>query len=239
LAVFDPGRNETLVFGGGDSTSAPQATWAYEANGTWQQILPSAAGPGGGFYETGADFDLALNATVEFGSEGLGSFYGIPTIQNLTNSTWALLTNLADGSLNGNQSAFVGTNQSFSTEPYGGLPPYRFNWTFAPNVTSNASRPTYVFNHSGTYSVQVVVTDAAGQTTSASLTVDVTEKSTPSAGFTQWYEVLGGVGAVLVAALIAVLVLRRKRKTKPEPLSGAPSGPPSADPGSAGESSTR
>lgn len=226
IAVFDPTRNETLVFGGGDSTDIPAATWAYNASGTWTQVLSGDVGPDGGFYETGAAFDSHNNLTIEFGEEGLGSFYGIPTINSLTNSTWALVSTLETDGITGNLSALVGTNQTFSASAFGGLPPYQFNWSFGPNATSNASKPVVTFQASGEHWVNLTLSDAVGQIVSASLLVNATAKSTASQGlsrtlgFSDWYLVGAGAAVAIVAAAVAVLLLRRKRKRE----SGVPPG---------------
>lgn len=215
LAVFDSVRDQTLVFGGATSTSVSMATWEYSSTGIWQQIVPSSAAPGGAFYEDGASFDSVAGLTIEFGHEGLGSFYGIPTIQNVVNSTWVLLPTLKTAGVEGNTSAKVGSNQTFSVVATGGLPPYSYRWTFGTGATSNLSSPVYDFPNPGVFSVNVTITDPVGQAANSTLRVTVTSSGGPSSSALQ---ILGepawivGLLVAIVAVVIGVVILLRRRR---------------------------
>ena len=103
----------------------------------------------------------------------------------------------------------------------GGLAPYTYAWSFGDGGTSDAVAPAHAYATSGTYTVSLNVTDSLGGIAHA--TESVTVASAPAGSPTSVNPVsgvglylLGGlVAAVLVAALLGALVLRKPRAPIP------------------------
>jgi PKD domain/Galactose oxidase, central domain len=216
LATFDPVRNETLVFGGGDSTEIAYGTWAYSSFGKWTQVLLGTQGPPGGFYEMGGAFDVKDNYTVEFGEEGIGSFYGLPEIVSVTNSTWVLLTSLVDAGIQWNGSARVSSALNFSGNVSGGLGPYQYYWSFGDGTFSNSPQPVHAYDRTGSFEVNLTVTDRVDQKSNASAFVNV---STPGTGLPAGTILTYGIvaTAAIMAAAVVALLWQRKRGPGPKP----------------------
>ena len=221
LATFDPVRNETLLFGGGDSTEIPYGTWAYNSSGHWNEVLQGYQGPPGGFYETGAAYDARDNYTVEFGEETIGSFYGLPEIDSVTNSTWVALSSLFINGTRVNGTLKPAANDTFSANVSGGVGPYQFHWSFDDGTFSNRSQPVHTFARTGSFEVNLTVTDRVNQSANATVFVNV---SAPSSGLpVTTILILGaGVGSAIAAASAGVLLSRGKRP-------GGPGGSPTAE----------
>lgn len=216
LATFDPVRNETLLFGGGDSTDIPSGTWAYTSSGVWQPLLFWNKSLPGAFYENGAVFDAGDNYTVEFGEESVGSFYGLPAIESVINSTWVLLPALISNGIEWNGSSSPSSEQTFFANVSGGLGPYQYNWSFSDGTFSNNSRPVHAFLRTGSFEVNVTITDRVGQKANASAFVNI---SSPVRGIGGSQLVAyGSLFAVAIIAVITAVALWRKRRTPP----GAP-----------------
>ena len=60
---------------------------------------------------------------------------------------------------------------SFSESVQGGVAPYAYTWSFGSGATSSSESPTYTYTHPGTYVATVTVTDAAGDTQRAAVTI--------------------------------------------------------------------
>jgi outer membrane protein assembly factor BamB len=60
---------------------------------------------------------------------------------------------------------------SFTVSATGGLPPYTYNWTFGDGATSTLQDTTHSYSASGTYDVNVTVTDGAGTVSRHNLSV--------------------------------------------------------------------
>lgn len=227
LATFDASRNETMLFGGGDFSSAPSTTWAYSATGVWQQVLGSDRGPPGAFYETGAAFDLRGNYTVEFGEEALGAYNGYPTVESLTSSTWVLLATLQDAGIDRSGSTSPNGNATFTASVSGGLGPYVYRWSFGDASFSSASAPTHAFDRTGEFVVNLTVTDRVGQVVNATIRVDVSTAAVPW-GVAEIPAIVAGslFGALLASTALAVglVVRRRRRRAPPAPSVLPPSG---------------
>jgi PKD domain/Galactose oxidase, central domain len=231
LATFDPLRNETLLFGGGDSTDVPDGTWAYSSSGTWSQILQGDPTFPGGFYETGAAFDAKDNYTVEFGEEGIGSFYGLPDITSVTNSTWVLLPALTNNGIIVNGSSTPSSSLKFSGNISGGLGPYHYNWSFDDGTFSNSSDPIHAYQRSGSYQVNLTVTDRVNQQANSSTYVNV---SAPKTGLFGGSAVIYGaalVAAIAAAAVAALLWQKRRGRGSAPPAEIKVPGPTGKDPG--------
>ncbi len=62
----------------------------------------------------------------------------------------------------------------FTASPTGGVPAYRYAWTFGDGTTSSAQNPAHVYTTPGNYTVDLTVTDLTGGQVVATLTVVVT-----------------------------------------------------------------
>ncbi len=72
------------------------------------------------------------------------------------------------------QSAPTGTDVSFLANTNNGLAPFSYSW-YINGVYAGGSVAMYnIFNTAGSYSVEVIVTDAAGQTATATVTETIT-----------------------------------------------------------------
>jgi PKD repeat protein len=63
---------------------------------------------------------------------------------------------------------------NFSAGAHGGTSPYAYNWNFGGRSNSSVAAPSHTFLYSGTYSVSVIVTDAAGATAKGWIQLNVT-----------------------------------------------------------------
>ena len=109
--------------------------------------------------------------------------------------------------------AAVGVPEGLSADVAGGVGPFVYSWTLAGGRSSAAPGPVETFNATGTYTISVEVTDAAGGAAHASLQVTVGTAPSTSSGPASppvWF--WGGVGALAAAAVVgSVLLLRRGR----------------------------
>ena len=68
----------------------------------------------------------------------------------------------------------VGENIDFSSDIFGGNPPYTFTWKFGDGETSNEQNTTHVYDEVGTYKAIVIVTDENGYSDIYYGTIDIT-----------------------------------------------------------------
>jgi PKD repeat protein len=122
----------------------------------------------------------------------------------------------------------AGGTVTFSTAPTGGSGTYTYAWSFGDGTTSTAEGPpAHTYAKSGTYVVNLTVTDTAGGSVKDSVTITVNAASSGLSS-TDTYLIIGGV--VVVLAVIAALLLMRRRK-KPSPAQPWQSGTPPAGAG--------
>jgi len=117
----------------------------------------------------------------------------------------------------------------FSATVSGGSGGETYQWGFGDTSSSTSSSPTHSYSTAGTYTVYLAVTDSDGNTEQATPTVITV--STPSnanyiAGLppTTFYAVLTGTVVAIVIVAVSALVLVRRRAKAP-PSSGAPGSP--------------
>jgi PKD repeat protein len=119
---------------------------------------------------------------------------------------------------------------SFSSSVSGGVPPYSYSWTFGDGGTSAQANPVHTYEKSGTFVVTLVVHDS--QSGEITKTTDVTVSTPPGGRGSVDNDtahakavadmntlITAGVvlGLVIVAALVAVVYLLRKKKGPPQP----------------------
>jgi PKD repeat protein len=102
---------------------------------------------------------------------------------------------------------------SFSSAVTGGNPAYTYNWTFGDGGTSTSANPTYVYASAGNYTVKLVVTDAASNsTTSNEIHMTVTPKETSSKGLDPTVIAVAIVLVLAVAAIVTYYLLSKRKK---------------------------
>jgi PKD repeat protein len=101
---------------------------------------------------------------------------------------------------------------SFTCSVTGGVGPYTYLWDFKDGSTSTLQNPEHTYDSAGTYNVSVTVADSAGNSTQKTIEIEVTT----GGGTSSLPIAIGGiVVAVAVAAILALLLTRRKGKTAP------------------------
>ena len=85
------------------------------------------------------------------------------------------ITSLSPNGIGGTSSFPVGSTVSFGVTVSGGQQPYSYAWSFGYGGTSaTAQSPTFSYPSPGTFTAQVIVTDATGKAVAATETFDVT-----------------------------------------------------------------
>lgn len=72
------------------------------------------------------------------------------------------------------QTAPTGTDVSFIAETSYGLAPFSYSWYIDGVYEGGSQALYYVFNNAGNYNVEIIVTDSAGQTATATITETIT-----------------------------------------------------------------
>lgn len=233
---FVPAWNETIQFGGGGGASIYHDLWTYTPSGGWSQV-GGLQQPTGAFYSTQGAWDGADGYFLSFSQVGVGSFYGLPTINGVFNSTWALTTAVSlNVTVPGPSGILRGTTSNFTATAGGGAGPYAFNWSFGDGNWSNGSSSTnHSYARAGTYNGSLTATDSLGQSRSVPFQVTVNNPSSSPIG-----ALLGsgsslmwviGVVVVAVGAVAAGILLLRRRQRPPaaappaEPVPVAPAEP--------------
>ncbi|MCI4336352.1 MAG: PKD domain-containing protein [Thermoplasmata archaeon] len=232
LTGFDPVYGYPLMFGGGGGNFLGGDMWEFTPASTWNQLW-GAGDPPGAFYETQAAWDPAVGYTVDFTRETLTSFYGLTEIAAVLNETWALLTLLSIGVGNANPNIRVDDSVVLAANVTGGLPPYHYRWDLGDGTNVTGSDFTHVYNRTGSYAVELNVTDSVGQFSLAVVeVVNVTPGpgGPPSISFGSALLIAAEAGAV-AAAVVLVLVRRRRIRRSPPVLSPAPASEVDSVPG--------
>jgi PKD repeat protein len=107
---------------------------------------------------------------------------------------------------------------SFVPSGFGGQPPYTFNWDFGDGAKTTGSSPTHTYSTSGNFTVTLTVTDYWGHTFASTQTLTVAPPSTPSNTSIYFYaELGGGIAAAVIAALVGLTIVRRRRGKSTSP----------------------
>jgi phosphatidylinositol-3-phosphatase len=109
----------------------------------------------------------------------------------------------------------AGQTISFSGQVSGGTQPYSFAWNFGDGDPGTGQDISHAYRRAGSYTATVTVTDASGETVTASHTLTVTSAplcilcliKNPVALL-----LLIGLPAGLVAALVSMVLVRRRRR---------------------------
>ena len=116
-----------------------------------------------------------------------------------------------------------GETVSFAVETSGGVAPYTYGWSGLPSDCVQATTPNASCAFpSGTFRVTVTVHDAVGGSATANQTLIVPAPSSPRNGLsTQWILAAGGLVAVVLVALAALVLWRRRTPPKGRASTGA------------------
>ncbi len=114
----------------------------------------------------------------------------------------------------------IGEAVTFSVEPVNGTAPYSYGWAFGDGTSGgNLSTITHIFSTNGVFPVEVTVTDHRGAVVAAfyNETVTVPGAGPSPLGGASSDVILVAVGgvAVVAAATIGYLVVRRRRGPRP------------------------
>ena len=122
----------------------------------------------------------------------------------------------------------IGSSVTFTTVARGGIPPYSFAWTGLPTGCLPAGgNLTCTPQSEGTFVVKVTATDAASHTANSTVTLSVS----PTTGGGKTGTVSGGgsiplfvpfVLLIVVAAVIAGVLIYRRRARSPSEAEGSP-----------------
>ncbi|MCI4366326.1 MAG: PKD domain-containing protein [Thermoplasmata archaeon] len=118
----------------------------------------------------------------------------------------------------GTTSLSAGSSGSWDAIVSGGMAPFHVQWTYPDGTTTNGTTGAFTFGSSGNFAVKVRVTDALGGIATANVTVTVTASSGIFGGSLGGVPTLAVAGAfvlVIVGALVAVVLLRRRSRQDP------------------------
>lgn len=115
----------------------------------------------------------------------------------------------------------AGTSFTIGSNVTGGLGPYTYDWNFGDGTQSSQPDPQHSYAKTGTFTVTLKVTDAAGYTTTSQFNVTVANSSStggngagqaPSSS--QSYLMLGGglAAGIVIGAVVGVVMASRRRK---------------------------
>ena len=117
----------------------------------------------------------------------------------------------------------VGGNITFVGTVSGGTPPSSYSWNLGDGTTSHSGAVIiHAYGHTGSFTVNLTVTDSTGASANATMTVTVAASPGSSTGST--IDLSSGVGLALIVLVIAfaaaavvlgVLAVRRGRKERP------------------------
>jgi PKD repeat protein len=171
----------------------------------------------------------ATSPSHSFASEGV--FDVVVIVRDLLGgSAEATVTVTVNPALGGVASASPASgtarvSETFTATATGGTAPFDFAWVFGDGTAGTGASVAHAYRSEGTYNATVWINDSGGGTFSQTVTVSVA-----SAGSTLGlgtgailYLLVGSV--VLVGAVAAVWVVRRRSR----PKSGGPSRPPNAE----------
>lgn len=126
-----------------------------------------------------------------------------------------------DVALNSSASQSIGLGPTplsvaFNVTGTGGLPPYRYSWTFGDGTNSTLQAPVHVYASLGIHPVEIVVTDQAGNISTHHLQVIVNLASAGPEPFPSiTIEDVAIVGAILAAIAVVLVIAIRHRRTRP------------------------
>jgi hypothetical protein len=118
-------------------------------------------------------------------------------------------------------SVTAGGSVTFSARPVGGTAPLEYAWSFGDGTASTApAPPAHTYSSAGSYTVNLTVTDAVGNSANRSVTIVVgtgPAKGPLGLGTTDLY-LIGAILFVLVAVVIALVVMRRQKPPRSAPV---------------------
>lgn len=209
-SLVDAGQSVT--FGGTVAGGASPLTfhWAYGDGGSSTGLSSTHS------YSQAGLVTATLSATDLVGhvSTASISLYVNPTLAVTLNATPS--------------SPSSGAWVALTSHVVGGSAPFTFAWSLGDNSSSTAASLGHIYGSSGTYKVHLVVTDAAGASVSANLSV-VVQAAAQSFSLTSGTGLaLIGVIVVLLLVAVALAVLLMRKPRGPGPMPSYPTSPPAA-----------
>ena len=118
------------------------------------------------------------------------------------------------------------TPVTFTSNPSGGTRPYNVEWSFGDESSSSGLTVSHSYATSGTYSVQVTLSDAVGANVTTNLSVVVAQNSSSSGGLSSLSGEFGSglflglvAGGVLAAVVLFTVGLRKGARPPSGPVS--------------------
>jgi large repetitive protein len=174
VTTFSPGGDAqiTLTVSGG----VYPVVWTLDLNSSAMNRTGVTGGSGGIFYynfTTGhaAFYSLYFNGTDALGASSKGEVI-------------VVVVSFTGGFIFDPSSPYVLQSILFVPSVQGGAQPYSYKWTFVGFTTSTNQTPSFVWTVVGTYSVNLVITDARGVHVNVTETVGVTPAPGPTGGGT-------------------------------------------------------
>jgi len=167
-AVFgeDPSLGADILFGGQNGSDILADTWTF-TNGAWSNLTGAVAHPPVGRAGAAGAFDPSDGYELMVG--------GRTSTSGVRNDTWAFVLPLTAGLELPTSAATPGAVLHFAVDVTGGLPPYRYNWSFGTGGHDvRLDAPYFAYDAPGVYAVNLTVLDARGVTAYANGSVVVT-----------------------------------------------------------------
>ena len=165
VSPSDPKEEDTVFFNASGSTPAPGRTivshaWDFGDGGTGSGVTTSHS------YSVAGTYAVTLNVTDDRGQVGTAT---APVVVSATGPTASFVLSPTDPSV-GSKVFFDG----HGSEPGPGRTIVTFAWNFGDGAgTSGSGKVSHTYTKSGTYTILLQVTNDAGETDTASLTVTV------------------------------------------------------------------
>ncbi|HXW67936.1 MAG TPA: PKD domain-containing protein [Thermoplasmata archaeon] len=200
-ATVDAGGSVTLSASVSYGLSPDSVSWSYGDGGT-------GTGPSGSHTYAAAGIYAATASATDFvGQAGQGT---APVLVNAAPS--AAITVAPSSPSAGSAVGLVATVT-------GGTAPFTYAWTLGDGSTAATASVTHTYGSSGTYSVGLTVTDAAGVSAKATATVTVSaaSSSVDLTSGTGLYLLIGIIALAVVAVILGVMLARKGRGSHPPP----------------------
>ncbi|HEV2449654.1 MAG TPA: PKD domain-containing protein [Thermoplasmata archaeon] len=166
IAAYDPQLGAVLQLspaGYRIGSSGLGTTFTYTYNSTWTNITGPVAPPWDSY--PGLAWDPSAGGVVLVDLEASPSLWIFTAHPAIVDAAAKATLAVAD----------VGIVDTFAATFYGGTGPFGYSWSFGDGTTGTGASPAHAYSALGTYTVTVQITDSAGDSATASTTVQVVQ----------------------------------------------------------------